>query len=81
MHTHMQVWLNTLMFVTGFLIDGSIAIIGLMAMEIVPKKLAGSAHGLACAVAQGKCYSVIRAMNSQCSENTGFLKLSWLAQL
>ena len=33
--------------------DGAIAVIGLCSMEVVPKSLAGSAHGLACAVAQG----------------------------
>ena len=35
--------------------DGAIAVIGLCSMEVVPKSLAGSAHGLACAVAQGTC--------------------------
>ena len=43
-----------MMFVLGFLVDGSIAVCGLCAMDVVPKGLAGSAHGLACAVAQGK---------------------------
>ena len=42
------------MLLVGFLADGGIAIIGLVSMEIVPSTLAGSAHGLACAVAQGK---------------------------
>lgn len=48
-----QLWLSVLTFVYGFLMDGAIAVIGLCAMEIVPKSLAGSAHGMACAVAQG----------------------------
>ena len=43
-----------MMFSGGFLLDGGIAVIGLVAMEIVPNRLAGSAHGLACAVAQSK---------------------------
>ena len=38
--------------------DGSIAVAGLCSMEVVPKSLAGSAHGLACAVAQSKYCSV-----------------------
>ena len=48
-----QFWLSGLTFVYGFLMDGAIAVIGLCAMEVVPKSLAGSAHGLACALAQG----------------------------
>ena len=31
------------------------AVIGLMSMEVVPGRLAGSAHGLACAMGQGVC--------------------------
>ena len=42
------------MLMVGFLVDGGIATVGLVSMEIVPSVLAGSAHGLACAVAQGK---------------------------
>ena len=38
--------------------DGAIAVIGLCSMEVVPKSLAGSAHGFACAVAQGTNYSM-----------------------
>ena len=56
-----QVWLSILMLMVGFLVDGGIATIGLVAMEIVPSALAGSAHGLACAVAQGKDYIAIGA--------------------
>lgn len=48
-----QFWLSGLTFVYGFLMDGAVAVIGLCAMEVVPKSLAGSAHGLACALAQG----------------------------
>ena len=50
---NLQLWLSALTFVYGFLMDGAIAVIGLCAMEVVPKSLAGSAHGLACALAQG----------------------------
>ena len=50
---YVQVWLSILCFAYGFLMDGAIAVIGLCSMEVVPKSLAGSAHGLACAVAQG----------------------------
>lgn len=55
-YTCTQVWLSILVFVIGFLTNGSIVIIGLIAMEVAPKKLVGSAHGLACAVAQGRLY-------------------------
>lgn len=50
---YLQLWLSILCFAYGFLMDGAIAVIGLCSMEVVPKSLAGSAHGLACAVAQG----------------------------
>ena len=55
-YTCTQVWLSILVFVIGFLTNGSIVIIGLIAMEVAPKKLVGSAHGLACAVAQGRLH-------------------------
>ena len=50
---YLQLWLSILCFAYGFLMDGAIAVIGLCSMEVVPQSLAGSAHGLACAVAQG----------------------------
>ena len=55
----MQLWLSILTFTYGFLMDGAIAVAGLCSMEVVPKSLAGSAHGLACAVAQSK-YDIVR---------------------
>ena len=54
----LQLWLSGLTFSYGFLMDGAIAVIGLCSMEVVPKPLAGSAHGLACALAQSKYYTV-----------------------
>ncbi len=55
---YLQLWLSMLMFAVGFLADGGIAVSGLVAMEVVPSNLAGSAHGLACAIAQGVCVCV-----------------------
>ena len=52
--TTVQLWLSVLTFTYGFLMDGAISVIGLCSMEVVPKSLAGGAHGLACAIAQGK---------------------------
>ena len=43
--TQIVIWL--LMFFTGFVIDGSIVLINLAAMETVPDSLSGSALGLA----------------------------------
>ena len=42
------------MFSLGFLTDGGVAMIGLTSMEVVPTQISGSAHGLACAMAQGQ---------------------------
>ena len=42
------------MFGLGFLTDGGVSMIGLISMEVVPTQISGSAHGLACAVAQGE---------------------------
>ena len=50
--------------------DGAIAVIGLCSMEVVPKSLAGSAHGFACAVAQGTCTNYSMKITMQ-----GFLML------
>ena len=58
LHFIVQLWLSILTFTYGFLMDGAIVVAGLCSMEVVPKSLAGSAHGLACAVAQSKCASV-----------------------
>ena len=49
----MQLWLSVLMFSLGFLTDGGISMIGLISMDVVPTQMSGSAHGLACAMAQG----------------------------
>lgn len=52
--THpVQLWLGSLVLVLGVLVDGGISVVGVMAMDVVPGWLAGGAHGLACAVAQG----------------------------
>lgn len=50
----LQVWISVLMFVLGFLTNSGVAVVGLTAMEVVPRHMVGSAHGLACAIAQGK---------------------------
>ena len=42
------------MFMRGYLGVGGVAVVGLTSMEVVPKHMVGSAHGLACAVAQGE---------------------------
>lgn len=42
------------MFMLGFLTDGGVSMIGLISMEVVPTQISGSAHGLACAMAQGQ---------------------------
>ena len=42
------------------MLEGGVAIIGLLAMECVPDQLSGSAHGLACAVAQCKLITIER---------------------
>ena len=42
------------MFSLGFLTDGGVSMIGLISMEVVPTQISGSAHGLACAFAQGQ---------------------------
>ena len=47
------------MFSLGFLTDGGVSMIGLISMELVPTQMSGSAHGLACAMAQGTyCHSL-----------------------
>ncbi len=43
------------MFTMGFVINSGVSVIGLCSMEVVPKEMVGSAHGLASAVAQGEC--------------------------
>jgi sugar phosphate permease len=47
-----ELWLSVLMFSLGFLTDGGVSMIGLISMEVVPTQMSGSAHGLACAMAQ-----------------------------
>jgi OPA family glycerol-6-phosphate transporter-like MFS transporter 4 len=47
-----ELWLSVLMFSLGFLTDGGVSMIGLISMEVVPPQMSGSAHGLACAMAQ-----------------------------
>ena len=42
------------MFGIGFLAYSGVAVVGLCAMDVVESHLVGSAHGLACAVAQGQ---------------------------
>ena len=59
------------MFALGFLTDGGISMIGLISMDVVPTQMSGSAHGLACAMAQGAaraaiytaCMKVLRAIH------------------
>ena len=55
-----QVWVSLVSFVVGLVLEGGVAIIGLLAMECVPDQLSGSAHGLACAVAQCKLITMGR---------------------
>ena len=49
-----QIWLSVVTFSLGFLVDAVIALVGLCSMEIVPHHMAGGAHGVACAVSQGR---------------------------
>lgn len=41
------------MFMLGYFVSSGVAVVGLTAMEVVPKHMVGSAHGMACAIAQG----------------------------
>ena len=50
------------MFVLGQLTCSGVVVIGLCAMEVVSGDLVGSAHGLACAVAQGEQLSTTLAI-------------------
>lgn len=49
----MQTWVSLVTFCLGVLVASGVAVVGLTAMEVVPAHQVGSAHGLACAVAQG----------------------------
>jgi sugar phosphate permease len=49
-----QAWAGALLFILGYLLTCGIAVAGLTAMEVVPKHMVGSAHGLAFAIAQGE---------------------------
>ena len=51
----------------GIVLYSGISVVGLTAMEVVPKEMVSSAHGLACAIAQGKVIMTI------CSNNSLFL--------
>ena len=55
-----QAWVSLVSFFVGLVLEGGVAIIGLLAMECVPDQLSGSAHGLACAVAQCKLITIER---------------------
>ena len=52
------------MFFLGFLTDGGVSMIGLVSMEVVPVEISGSAHGLACAMAQGMQLIVLRGLHT-----------------
>ena len=52
LHNIMQIVILLLMFFTGFVIDGSVVLINLAAMETVSDSLSGSALGLATFLSQ-----------------------------
>jgi len=49
-----QMVVTVSVFSIGFMADAAIAIVGLTSMEVVPNTMTGGAHGLACALGQGK---------------------------
>ena len=53
-------------FLLGFAADGSVAVVGLLAMDAVPDHMTGMAHGIACAWAQGM---VAKSINSILIDN------------
>ena len=48
-----------MLFVLGFLAISGVSVVGLCAMDVVDASMVGSAHGLACAVAQGMCITMV----------------------
>lgn len=53
MYFSIQAWAGSVMFMLGCFTYSGVAVVGLCAMDVVDARLVGSAHGLACAVAQG----------------------------
>ncbi|KAL5484002.1 hypothetical protein EMCRGX_G020428 [Ephydatia muelleri] len=51
-----HLWLSFLWFSTGFLVEGGISTVSLLTIGLVPDNQSGSAHGLACLVAQGGAF-------------------------
>ena len=49
-----QVWVSVLCFCLGLVMEGAMAMIGLLAMDCAPEHLQGTAHGIACSMAQGE---------------------------
>ena len=46
--------MGVLCFCLGLVMEGAMAMIGLLAMDCAPDHLQGTAHGIACAMAQGE---------------------------
>ena len=71
-YLELQTWVSGLAFMLGVVLYSGISVVGLTAMEVVPKEMVSSAHGLACAIAQGKPhysdFSGMSIMTTTCSK-------------